>query len=74
MCLIGFGIASAINITKITSCSYFINKKALILGIIYLIPNLLSGILILYNETFILNYEHHYPTINHHTFQKELNH
>jgi len=71
MCFIGFGIASAVNITKITSCSYFINKKALILGIIYLIPNFLSGILILYNETFILNYEHHYPTIKHHTFHEE---
>ena len=41
MCLIGFGIASAINITKINSCSYFINKKALIHGIINLIPNFL---------------------------------
>ena len=70
MCLLGFGIASAINITKINSCSYFINKKALINGIIYLIPNFLSGILILYNETFILNYEHHYPNIKH-TFYDE---
>ena len=70
MCLLGFGISSAINITKINSCSYFINKKALINGFIYLIPNFLSGILILYNETFILNYENHNPTIKN-TFYDE---
>ena len=70
MCLLGFGIASAINITKINACSYFINKKALINGFIYLIPNCLSGILILYNETFILNFENHNPTIKN-TFYDE---
>lgn len=72
MCFIGFGIATAINITKINSCSYFINKKALINGFVYLIPNFLSGILILYNETFILNYEHHYPTIKHTFFDEKV--
>lgn len=70
MCLIGFGIGSAVNITKINSCLYFMNKKALIHGIIYLIPNFLSGILVLYNETFILNYENHYPNIKN-TFYDE---
>ena len=72
MCLLGFGIASAINITKINSCSYFINKKALINGIIYLIPNFLSGILILYNETFILNYDNHSPTIKHSFYDEKV--
>ena len=72
MCLIGFGIASAINITKINSCSYFINKKALIHGIIYLIPNFFAGILILYNETFILNYDNHYPTIKKHFYDEKV--
>jgi len=71
MCFIGFGIGLSINITKINSCSYFINKKAFILGIIYLIPNFLSGILILSNETFILNYDNHTPSINNRTYYDE---
>ena len=72
MCLIGFGIALSINITKINSCSYFINKKALILGIIHLIPNFLSGILVLYNEIFILNYDNDTPTINHAFYDEKV--
>ena len=63
MCFIGFGIAVGINITKKNACSYFMNRKALIISIINLIPNILSSILILYNEVFILNYNS-YPSID----------
>ena len=63
MCFIGFGIAVGINITKKNACSYFMNRKALIISIINLIPSILSSILILYNEVFILNYNS-YPSID----------
>jgi len=72
MYLIGFGIAISINITKINSCLYFINKKALILGIIYLIPNLLSGILIFYNEAIVINPDYDGPNINRTFFEEKI--
>ena len=62
MFLNGYGIAIGFNITKKNACSYFMNKKALICAIIYLIPNFFCAVLILYNEVFILNYDK-YPSI-----------
>jgi MFS family permease len=53
----GFGIAIGFNIAKKNACSYFMNRKALICGIINLIPNILSFGLMFYNETDILNYQ-----------------
>ena len=38
MCLNGFGIVIGINIAKKNTCSFFMNYKCLILGIINLIP------------------------------------
>ena len=56
MLIIGFGIAMGYNITKKNACSYFMNRKALICGIIHLIPNIMCFALIFYNEIDILNY------------------
>ena len=53
----GFGIAIGFNIAKKNACSYFMNRKALICGIINLIPNILCFGLLFYNETDILNYQ-----------------
>lgn len=63
MCLNGFGIAIGANITKKNACAYFLNKKALICSIIYIFQNILSIILILFNEVFVLNYDIRYPSI-----------
>lgn len=57
MFLNGFGIAIGFNITKKNACSYFMNRKALICGIINLIPNILCFGLMFYNEMDILNYQ-----------------
>jgi len=59
----GFGIGIGFNITKKNACSYFMNRKALICGIINLIPNALCFALMFYNETVILNYEVTTPLI-----------
>ena len=52
----GVGIAIGFNIAKKNACSYFMNRKALICGIINLIPNILCFGMMFYNETDILNY------------------
>ena len=64
MLLNGFGIATGFNITKKNACSFFMNRKALICGIINLIPNFFCLVLIMYNEVFILNYKPEYPSID----------
>lgn len=63
MLLNGFGIGIGFNITNKNACSYFMNRKALICGIINLIPNALCFALMFYNETVILNYEVTIPLI-----------
>ena len=64
MLLNGFGIATGFNITKKNACSFFMNRKALVCGIINFIPNFLCLILIMYNEEFILNNKPEYPYID----------
>ena len=53
----GVGIAIGFNIAKRNACSYFMNRKALICGIINLIPNILCFGLMFYNEMDILNHK-----------------
>ena len=63
MSLIGFGIAVGINITRKNICSYFMKRKALICGILYLIPGFLCSFLNIFNEKYILNPFSENPTI-----------
>ena len=72
MCLIGFGIALGINISKKNGCSFFMNRKALICGIINLFSNAFSFFLIVYYEIFILNYDMKYPYIDNFYFGEEI--
>lgn len=55
--IIGFGIAVGYNITRKNACSFFMNRKALICGIIYLVSNILCFGISFYFEMDILNYE-----------------
>ena len=70
--LIGFGIAIGYNITIKNACSYFMNRKALICGIINLIPNILCFILIFYFEIEILNYAVSTPSIEDTYYRKKI--
>ena len=72
MCLIGFGIALGINISKKNACSFFMNRKALICGIINLFSNAFSFFLIVYYEIFILNYDMRYPYLDNFYFGEEI--
>ncbi len=72
MCLNGIGIGIGINITKKNACSFFMNRKCLIIGIINLIPSLLSFALIFYNETDILNYAGEPPSIEETFYRKKV--
>ena len=60
MVINGFGIAIGFNITRKNACSFFMNKKALVCGIINLFSYLLCLLLIIYNEGFIFNYKIEY--------------
>ena len=64
MLLKGFGIATGFNITKKNACSFFMNRKALICGIINFFLNLFSLVLIMYYEVFVLNYKPEYPSVD----------
>lgn len=70
--LIGFGIAIGYNITEKNACSFFMNKRALICGIINLIPNILCLILIFYNETYLINPECRPPLIDATYYKKKV--
>ena len=72
MCFIGFGIAVGINITKKNVCSFFMNRKALICGIIYLIPLFLCSGLNIINEKYILNPLSESPTIENIYYDKKI--
>jgi len=72
MCLIGLGIGIGINITKKNACSFFMNRKCLIIGIINLIPSLLTFALIYYNEMDILNYACEPPFIEQTFYRKKV--
>jgi len=70
--LIGFGIALGYNITKKNACSFFMNRKALVCGIINLISNILCFGLLFYNEFDILNYSARPPSINGIYYRKKI--
>jgi len=55
MCLIGIGLAIGINIARKNVCSFFLNKKALICGILYLVPGFMCAGQNIFNEKYILN-------------------
>jgi hypothetical protein len=70
--IIGFGIAIGYNITKKNACSFFMNKKALICGIINLITNILCLVILFYNELEILNYAARPPSLEETYYRKKV--
>ena len=72
MCLNGLGLAVGISITKKNVCSFFMNRKALINGITYLIPGFLCAGLNIFNEKFILNPLSESPTIDNIYYDKNI--
>ena len=72
MLIIGIGIGVGINITKKNACSFFMNRKALISGIIYLVNNFLCFILIFYYEIDLLNYSGATPIIDETYYKKRI--
>jgi MFS family permease len=64
MCLIGIGLAIGINITRKNVCSFFLNRKALISGILFLVPGFLCAFQNMFNEKYILNPLSESPTID----------
>ena len=63
MSLNGFGMAVGINITRKNACSFFMKKKALICGIVFLIPGLVNAALAIFYEKYILNPLSENPTV-----------
>ena len=63
MFFIGIGLSVGINITKKNACSFFLDNKSFITGIIYLIPGFLCFFLNIINEKYILNPLSESPTI-----------
>ena len=72
MCLNGFGLAVGINITRKNVCSFFMNKKALVCGIINLIPGIFCAGLNIFNEKYILNPLSENPTIDDVYFEQKI--
>jgi hypothetical protein len=63
MSCIGFGIALGIKIPKKNALSFFMNRKALISGIAYIVPTFINAGLAFFNEKYILNPLGEGPTI-----------
>ena len=72
MSFIGLGIAFGIKITKRNACSYFMKRKALISGIVTLIPSFVSAGLVLFYEKHILNPLSESPTIDHMYYEEKI--
>ena len=72
MSLNGFGLAVGINITRKNVCSFFMNRKALVCGIINLIPGILCAGLNIFNEKYILNPLSENPTIENIYYDKKI--
>ena len=70
--IIGFGIAVGYNITKKNACSFFMNRKALICGMIYFIPDILCLGLGFYYEMGILNYQVAPPYVEEEYYPKRI--
>ena len=63
MSFIDFGIALGIKIPKKNALSFFMNRKALISGIVYIVPTFINAGLAFFNEKYILNPLGEGPTI-----------
>ena len=72
MFFIGIGLSAGISITKKNACSFFMNKKSLINGIVYLIPGFLCFFLNIINEKYILNPLSEGPTIENLYYDKKI--
>ena len=64
MYLIGIGLAIGINITRENVSSFFLNRKALISDILFLVPGFLCAFQNMINEKYILNPLSESPTID----------
>lgn len=72
MGFIGFGIAIGIKLGKRNACSYFMKKKALISGIVTLVPSFVSAGLAIFYEKHILNPLSESPTIEHSYYEERI--
>ena len=63
MFFIGIGLSVGISISKKNACSFFLDNKSFINGIIYLIPGFLCFFVNIINEKYILNPLSENPTI-----------
>ena len=72
MLIIGLGVGVGINITKKNACSFFMNRKALISGIIYFFNNILCFGLLYCYEFDLLNYAGMPPTIDGLFYKKKI--
>ena len=72
MSLMGFGIAIGLKLNKRNACSYFMNRKALISGIVTLVPSLVSAGLAIFYEKHILNPLSESPTIENSYYDKNI--
>ena len=72
MGFIGFGIAIGMKLGKRNACSYFMKKKALISGIVTLVPSFVSAGLAIFYEKHILNPLSESPTIDHSYYEERI--
>ena len=72
MSFIGFGIALGIKLSKRNACSYFMDRKALISGIVTLCPSLINAGLAIFYEKHILNPLSERPTIEHSYYGEKI--
>ena len=72
MSFVGFGIAIGIKLSKRNACSYFMERKALISGIVTLIPNFVSAGLAIFYEKHILNPLSESPTIENTYYEEKI--
>ena len=72
MSFIGLGIALGIKLSKRNACSYFMKRKALISGIVTLVPSFVSAGLALFYEKHILNPLSESPTIDHMYYEEKI--
>ena len=69
---IGFGVALGIKLSKRNACSFFMNRKALISGIVTLVPSFISAGLAVFNEKYILNPLGESPTIENSYYEERI--
>ena len=72
MSFIGLGIALGLKLSKRNACSFFMNRKALISGIVTLVPTFVCVGLAIYNEKYILNPLSERPTIENTYYEKRI--